>query len=73
MKSHTVKVKILSLISPGAVLPLIYPTVSWTAPWDFMYSHLHPSSSLKGREPEWVCYGTIRMTSREYMMNVMCT
>lgn len=34
--------------------------------------HLHPSSSLKGREPEWVCYGTIRMTSREYMMNVMC-
>ena len=35
--------------------------------------YLHPSSSMKGREPEWVCYDQIKMTSREYMMNVMCT
>ena len=33
--------------------------------------HLHPSSSVIGREPEWVCYDIIKMTSREYMMNVM--
>ena len=33
--------------------------------------YLHPSSSMKGREPEWVCYDLIKMTSREYMMNVM--
>ena len=33
--------------------------------------HLHPSSSMVGREPEWVCYDEIKMTSREYMMNVM--
>lgn len=32
---------------------------------------MHPSSSLRGREPEWVCYDLIKMTSKEYMMNVM--
>ena len=33
--------------------------------------HIHPSSSLFGRQPEWVVYHELVMTSKEYMREVI--